>query len=135
MAQQFLKNSTHRVNEIFQAAITEALNAQVKVLVPEFLLFALVEQKDSIVIQIALECKLDEVLAKTTILNSIYDCINQLQQTNQIKPGTESTSMYGSQEIAFLLERADGERKNFGDAYIGTGTLFPACLQARELLQ
>lgn len=138
MAQQFLKNSTHRVNEIFQSAITEALNAQVKVLIPEFLLFALVEQKDSIVIQIATECKLDEVLIKTTIVNSIYDSINHLQQTEHSRPGVDPTSMYGSQEIAFLLERADAERKNFGDAYIGTGTLFLAFfdsrLHSREIL-
>lgn len=138
MGQQFLKNSTHRVNEVFQSAITEALNAQVKVLIPEFLLFALVEQKDSIVIKIALECKLDEVVAKTSIVNAIYDSINQLQQTDQARSTTESSSMYGSQEIAFLLERADAERKNFGDAYISTGTLFLAFfdyrLQTRDIL-
>ena len=131
MAQQFLKNSTHRVNEIFQSAITEALNAQVKVLVPEFLLFALIEQKDSIAIQIAMECKLDEVLAKTTIVNSLYDSINQLQQTEHIDSNSQQNSMYGTQEITYLLERADAERKNFGDAYISAGTLFLAFFDSR----
>ena len=131
MGQQFLKNSTHRVNEIFQSAITEALNAQVKILVPEFLLFALVEQKDSIAIQIAMECKLDEVLTKTTIVNLIYDCINEMQKSNQFQSYTEANSMYGSQEIGYLLEKADGERKNFGDAYISAGTLFLAFFETR----
>ncbi len=131
MGQQFLKNSTHRVNEIFQSAVTEALNAQVKVLVPEFLLFALLEQKDSIAIKIAVECKLDEVLAKTTIVNAIYDTINQLQQQTQSHHGNAYTSMYSSQEIVFLLERADAERKHFGDAYISTGTLFLAFFDSR----
>lgn len=139
MAQQFLKNSTHKVNEIFQAGITEALNAQVRILIPEFLLFALVEQKDSLAIKIAAECQLDEVLAKTSIINGIYDSINQLQQRNNAQARSQDLSgMYGSPEIAFLLERADVERKNFGDAYISTGTLFlaffDARLQAREIL-
>lgn len=140
MAQQFLKNSTHRVNEIFQSGITEALNAQVKMLIPEFLLFALIEQKDSIALKIADECKLDEMLVKTTIINSIYDSINQLQkkQDTNYSHSRDPTGMYGSPEVAFLLERADLERKNFGDAYISTGTLFLAFfdsrLGAREIL-
>lgn len=133
MAQQFLKNSTHRVNEIFQSGITEALNAQVKMLIPEFLLFALIEQKDSIALKIADECKLDEVLVKTTIINSIYDSINQLQkkQDTNYSHSRDPTGMYGSPEVAFLLERADLERKNFGDAYISTGTLFLAFFDSR----
>ena len=140
MAQQFLKNSTHRVNEIFQAAVTEALNAQVKILIPEFLLFALLEQKDSIAIKIAIECKLDEVLAKTSIINGVYDSINQLQrnQDSRLQANQDPLGMYGSQDIAFLLEKADLERKNLGDAYISTGTLFLAFfdnrIHARELL-
>ncbi|WGL60053.1 ATP-dependent Clp protease ATP-binding subunit [Pigmentibacter sp. JX0631] len=133
MAQQFLKNSTHRVNEIFQAGITEALNAQVKMLIPEFLLFAVLEQKDSIALKIADECKLDEVLVKTTIINGIYDSINQLQkkQDTHFSQTRDPTGMYGSPEVAFLLERADMERKNFGDAYISTGTLFLAFFDTR----
>ena len=140
MAQQFLKNSTHRVNEIFQSGITEALNAQVKILIPEFLLFALVEQKDSIALKIAVECNLDEVLVKTSIVNGIYDSINQLQkkQDPHFSQSRDSSGMYGSPEVAFLLERADLERKNFGDAYISTGTLFLAFfdsrLNSREIL-
>ncbi|WP_186644859.1 ATP-dependent Clp protease ATP-binding subunit [Fluviispira vulneris] len=133
MAQQFLKNSTHRVNEIFQAGITEALNAQVKMLIPEFLLFALMEQKDSIALKIAVECKLDEVLVKTSIINGIYDSINQLQkkQETHFPHMRDATGMYGSPEVAYLLERADLERKNFGDAYISTGTLFLAFFDTR----
>jgi ATP-dependent Clp protease ATP-binding subunit ClpC len=133
MAQQFLKNSTHRVNEIFQSGITEALNAQVKMLIPEFLLFAIIEQKDSIALKIADECKLDEVLVKTSIINGIYDSINQLQkkQDTHFSQSRDPTGMYGSPEVAFLLERADFERKNFGDAYISTGTLFLAFFDSR----
>ena len=59
-------------------------------------------------------------------------------QLEFINSSAKIYSMYGSQEIAFLLERADAERKNFGDAYIGTGTLFLAIfdsrLQSREIL-
>src|SRR5437867_12239886 len=96
--QQFLKNSTNKVNEIFQGAITEAINAQVRILIPEFILFALFDQKDSIALKIAVECKLDEAIVKTTVVNSIYDVINQLARRTEahLSRGAEVQSMYGS---------------------------------------
>ncbi|MBX9703912.1 MAG: ATP-dependent Clp protease ATP-binding subunit, partial [Silvanigrellaceae bacterium] len=112
---------------------SEAINAQVRVLIPEFLLFALMEQRDSIALKIAAEGKLDEVVVKTSILNSIYDTINKLQRNQeqlQQQP-KQVQGMYGTQEIAYLLERADTERNNFGDAYISTGTLFLAFFDSR----
>ncbi len=138
--QQFLKNSTNKVNEIFQGAITEAINAQVRILIPEFILFALLDQKDSIAHKIAIECKLDDVAAKTNVVNSIYDTIHSLSRRDDahMTPG-EVQNMYGAPEIAFLLERADQERKTFGDVYISTGTLFlgffDSRLNTKEILQ
>jgi len=130
--QQFLKNSTNKVNEIFQGAITEAINAQVRILIPEFILFALFDQKDSVALSLAGECKLDEVAVKTAVVNSIYDIINSLgrHDNSKMSPG-EMQSMYGAPEIAFLLERADQERKAFNDVYISTGTLFLGFFDSR----
>lgn len=139
--QQFLKNSTNKVNEIFQIAITEAINAQVRILIPEFILFALFDQKDSIALKIAVECKLDEAETKTTVVSRIYDLINRLVRNPEthMSGGPEIQSMYGSPEIAFLLERADAERKSFGDLYISAGTLFLGFfdqrLESRNILQ
>lgn len=139
--QQFLKNSTNKVNEIFQIAITEAINAQVKILIPEFILFALFDQKDSIALKIAVECKLDEAETKTAVVSRIYDLIGRLTRNPEthMSAGSEIQSMYGAPEIAFLLERADAERKSFGDLYISAGTLFLGFfdqrLESRNILQ
>lgn len=130
MAQQHLKSSTHKVNEIFQAAITEAINAQHKILIPEFVLLALIEQKDSVFSQIAQEAHIDGVAAKTTTVNGIYDSINRYMHPETQTPPPQQ-GLYGSLEIGILLERADAERKTFGDAYISTGTLFLAFFDSR----
>ncbi|MEY4065928.1 MAG: chaperone endopeptidase Clp ATP-binding chain B,ClpB [Pseudomonadota bacterium] len=142
MPQHFLKSSTHKVNEVFQAAITEAINAQTRLLTPEFLLFALVEQKESIVLKIARELQLDEVKVKTGLVNGLYERINRLQRRPDPHPGqkNETTNLYGTQEMNFLFERADAERKNFADAFISTGALFLGFFDTRlpstrELLQ
>ena len=144
MAQQILKNSTHKVNEIFQAAISEAANAQVRVLAPEFVLFALLEQKDSIVMRVAVECNLDDVQVKTKILNEIYESVSQFQNIAEMrqenKKNHETIGLYGSPELNSLLERAEQERKNYGDTFVSTGALFLAFFDSRlhklkEMLQ
>jgi ATP-dependent Clp protease ATP-binding subunit ClpC len=134
MPQHFLKSSTHQVNEVFQAAITEAVNAQSRLLTPEFILFALVEQKDSVVLKIAQELQLDEVKAKTGLVNGLYERINKLQRRPEPTPGNkaDSLNLYGTQEVNFLFEKADSERKNFSDAFISTGALFLACFDQRQ---
>lgn len=142
MAQQFLKSSTHKVNEVFQAAITEAVNAQTRLLTPDFILFALVEQKDSVVMKIAREIGLDDVKAKTGLVNGLYERINKLQRRPEPNPQSKNDglNLYGTQEVNHLFERADAERKNFTDAFISTGALFLAFFDSRlasmrELLQ
>jgi len=142
MAQQFLKSSTHKVNEVFQAAITEAVNAQTRLLTPDFILFALVEQKDSVVMKVARELGLDDVKVKTGLVNGLYERINRLQRRPEQGPQTKTDglNLYGTQEVNHLFERADVERKNFTDAFISTGALFLAFFDTRlpstrELLQ
>ncbi len=142
MPQHFLKSSTHKVNEVFQAAITEAVNAQTRLLTPEFILFALVEQKDSVVLKVAQELQLDEVKVKTGLVNGLYERINRLARRPEQNPPAkgESLNLYGTQDVNFLFERADTERKNFADAFISTGALFlgffdSRLVSMRELLQ
>lgn len=142
MPQQYLKSSTHKVNETFQAAITEAVNAQSRLLTPEFILFALVEQRESIVLKVARELNLDEVKLKTSLVNSLYERINRLERRPEPPPAQrgESLNLYGTQDVNSLFERADVERRSLGDAYISTGTLLlgffdQRLTQMRELLQ
>ena len=125
MPQQYLKSSTHKVNETFQAAITEAVNAQSRLLTPEFILFALVEQRDSVLLKLARELSLDEVKVKTSLVNALYERINRLERRPENPPAQrgESLNLYGTQDVNFLFERADAERRAFGDAFISTGAL------------
>lgn len=132
MPQHYLKNSTNRVNEIFQAAVSEAINSRFRILIPEFILFALIENKDSLIMKITSELGHDEVTTKATLINGIFDAINVDQRANaEIPPNQHAEGIYGTQEIAWLLERADQERKNFGDSFISTGTLLLALFDVR----
>lgn len=142
MPQQYLKSSTHKVNETFQAAITEAVNAQSRLLTPEFILFALVEQRDSVLLKIARELGLDEVKVKTSLVNGLYERINRLERRPESAPTQrgESLNLYGTQDVNFLFERADTERRSLGDAFISTGALLLGFFDSRlthmrELLQ
>lgn len=133
MPQQYLKSSTHKVNEIFQAAITEAVNAQSRLLTSEFVLFALVEQRDSILLKVARELNLDEVKVKTGLVNGLYERINRLErrpESPQSQRG-ESLNLYGTQDVNFLFERADAERRALGDAFISTGALLLGFFDSR----
>lgn len=132
MAQQHLKNSTHKVNEVFQSAITEAVTAQSRMLIPEFVLLALIEQKNSIALQIAAGCGLDEVTTKTKLIDGAFDSINRFAKKQQDLPPNPQQGLYGSTELNNLFERADSERKNFGDTYISLGTLFLSFFDARQ---
>jgi len=134
VAMQLLKNSTHKVNEAFQGAISEAINSQSKILTPEFVLFALTEQKESVVFKLAEELRLDEVGSKTRIINAVYEHAGTLSQNESaytIPPTQRQQGLFGTQEIAWLLEKADEERKAFGDAFISTGTLFLGFFDSR----
>ncbi|MEZ4742499.1 MAG: hypothetical protein R3B45_08635 [Bdellovibrionota bacterium] len=59
MPQRLLRNSTIKVAEILQSAITELANMKKGVVTAEFLLMATLEQKDSIALKIFDELKLE----------------------------------------------------------------------------
>lgn len=134
MVQQFLKNSTNKVNEIFQAAISEAVNAQAKILVPEFILMAMLEKKDSLLFDLANEQGLDPISLKTKIIDGALASVKRQDQEEFKLPKADPRQppgLYGSPEIGFLFERADAERKKFGDTYISLPTLFLAFFESR----
>jgi ATP-dependent Clp protease ATP-binding subunit ClpC len=124
---QILKNSTYKVNEVFQSAITEAVNSQCQMLIPEFILYALIEQKGSIALRAATELGLDEVTVKTSIVGGVFDAINtRPRYVMQQSENSRVEGLQGTQEVVWLLDRAEIERKNQGDAYISTSSLFLA---------
>lgn len=123
MAQRFLKNSTLKVAEALQAAIMELANMRKGVVTSEVLLMSLVEQKDSIVIKLFDELKLDTGALRGEIVEQVMNTVQQIPDFNS----TRVANLKISEDVQNLFEAADRERKRMGDAYITTGALFLAC--------
>lgn len=143
MTSQFLKNSTHKVNELFQTALTEAVAQGVKILSPEHLLYSVLEQKENLFMRIATHCGLDEVTTKTTLLTQLHDFFQSSRERNpqphrQGSAETPKNGLFVSPEMAHLLDRAESEKRHFGDAYVSTPILslafFDSRLNTRQLL-
>jgi len=127
MAQTFLRNSTNKVGAALQAALMELANMQKAVVTAEFMLMALVEQKDSIVLRIFDEQKKDTGALRREISDRV---IAHGQQLPNLVPG-KPASLQISQELQNLFEAADGVRRRFGDSWISTGAMFLACFDAK----
>lgn len=136
MVQNFLKKSTHKVNELFQAAIVEAINLQVRTLAPEFVLIALLDQQDSIFFKVLEQMGMDSSKARGSLVQGLYEEIKKYQSdasselAQKSKPN-QTQEMYGTPEILILLERAEAERSALGDTFISTLTLFLAFFDER----
>jgi ATP-dependent Clp protease ATP-binding subunit ClpC len=128
---QILKNSTHKVAEAFQSAIAEAVNSQYTTLIPEFILYAISEQSDSIVARAAQALSIDEISAKNSISTGLFEIINTRIGT-AAEAHDSSNGLHGTQELVWLIERAEHERQMLGDAYISTLALFLAFFDHRQ---
>lgn len=136
MVQQYLKKSTHKVNELFQAAVVEAINLQVRTLAPEFVLLALLDQQDSIFLKVLDQLGLESAQIRSALVSDLYDEVKKYQNDRERSPGGEqkdgrTQEMYGTPEILVLLEKADAERSVLGDAFISTATLLLAFFDVR----
>ncbi len=126
-----LKNSTHKVAEAFQSAIAEAVNSQYTKLIPEFILYAISEQTDSIVSRCAQALSLDEILAKNAISTGLFEIIKARESVIP-EPQNMANGLHGTEELVWLIERAEHERQLLGDAYISTLSLFLAFFEPRQ---
>ncbi|MGE0171481.1 MAG: ATP-dependent Clp protease ATP-binding subunit [Oligoflexales bacterium] len=122
MPQRLLKNSTVKVAEALQKALMEHANLRKAIVCAEGLLLALLEQKDSIVLKVLTELKLDASELKNTIVARIYNIINDLPDFADGAVG----HLQISKDVKNLFEAAEEERKRLGDAFISTGALFLA---------
>lgn len=126
MPQRFLRNSTVKVSQALQTAIMELVNLRKGLLTAEFLLMALVEQEDSIVLKIFDELRLDTGATRRDITDRVLATGAALPE---LLAG-QTASMQISQDVNNLFAAAEGERKRLGDAYISTGATFLACFDA-----
>lgn len=123
MPQRLLRNSTVKVSEALQLAIMELANIRKGLVTAEFILMALVEQKDSIVLKIFDELRVDTGALRRDISDRV---LTSGQTLPELRPGT-NVSIQISQDVQNLFTAADAERKRLGDAYISTHALFLAC--------
>jgi ATP-dependent Clp protease ATP-binding subunit ClpC len=124
--QRFLRNSTVKVGEALQMAIMELANLRKGLVTAEFILSALVEQKDSVVIKL-----LDELGKDTGVIRrEIGERAANLAQTLPDLPPKATMSMQLSQDVQNLFVAANAERQKLGDAYIATGAVFLGCIDA-----
>ncbi|MBI2602539.1 MAG: ATP-dependent Clp protease ATP-binding subunit [Deltaproteobacteria bacterium] len=122
MPQKYLRNSTVKVAEILQRAITELATMRKGVVTAEFLLMALVEQKDSIALKVIDELGLDSQEIRRRMVDKVVEHSNTIPD---IQLGSQA-AMKVSQDVQNLFEAADIERQKLEDAYISTGAVFLA---------
>lgn len=137
MPQRLLRNSTVKVAEMLQRAITELAGMRKGVLTVEFILMSLIEQKDSIVLKIFDEMGLDTPNLRRRLTDRIIENTNELPE---IHMGTATAAMKVSQEVQTLFDLAEKERKVLEDTYISTAAIFLACFsgdiqRCRQLLE
>src|SRR5687767_889800 len=103
MAQRFLKNSTLKVAEALQGAIMELANLRKAVVTSEVLLMSLIEQKDSIVIKLFDELKLDTGAIRAEIIDFVMNAVQQLPEFNS----SRVANLRISEDVQNLFEAAD----------------------------
>lgn len=127
MSQFFMKNSTNKVAEALQSAVMELANMHKSVVSADMLLLVLMEQKDSIVIKILEELKLDSAHIHSQISDMVFTNIQKLPEFSSNK----MVNLKISEDLEILFEIADKEKKRLGDIYISTGALFLAAFDER----
>lgn len=123
MPQKYLRNSTVKVAELLQRAITELASMRKGVLTSEFLLMVLIEQKDSIALKIFDELDIETQEVRRHIVEKVAEHANEIPN---LQIDTPSAAMKVSQEVQNLFEVADRERKVLEDTYISTASIFLA---------
>jgi len=121
MNQRLLRNSTSKVGELLQQAISELATLNRGVLTVEVLLMELMEQKDSIALKAVEELGLDTDRIIRSLTDKVLEHIHQLPLL-QAAHGTGSMRI--SQEIEILFEAAEKERVRMGDSFLSTIALF-----------
>jgi ATP-dependent Clp protease ATP-binding subunit ClpC len=127
MPQRLLRNATAKVAEALQMAVMELANLRKGLVTAEFLLMALVEQKDSIVRKVFDELGLDTPALRREVADRVLAVAGTLPD---LAPGRQA-NLQLTQDVQNLFAVADEVRRKLGDAYVSTGSLFLACFSAQ----
>jgi ATP-dependent Clp protease ATP-binding subunit ClpC len=118
MFQKYLRICTEKVIHAINIGTMELANLRQTVFSPEFILLGIIEQDDSIVIQILEQLNPDHIKLIDVITEKIYS----YQPKSEGVP--DSINITLSPDIEKLFEIALDETKKFDDKFISTGTLF-----------
>ena len=123
MLQPYLRNSTVKVAELLHTVVMEMANMHRGLVTAEAILYGLVEQKDSIVLKIFDELRLDTDALRVAIINTVRDTFHTLPRLETDHTGSMKLAL----DVENLFKAADTERQGLGDVYISTAALFLAC--------
>ena len=124
MFQNYIQKSTQKVLQTLDIAVSEMAAMQQNLLTPDFILLALLSQRDSEAVKI-LEGLVHDHKAVIDRL------VEQIHQQHQQAVPVKSSQVVASQEVNEVFRIADEEARSLGDDYIGTGTLFLALFDQR----
>ncbi|MEN8180134.1 MAG: ATP-dependent Clp protease ATP-binding subunit [Pseudomonadota bacterium] len=119
MFQNYVQKSTEKVLQTLDKAVAEMAALHENLLTPDFILLALLTQRDAEAVKILEGLVHDHQAA-------IDQIIAQIHQHHQNAAPTKSSQVVASQEVNEVFRLADEEAHALGDDYIGTGTLFLA---------
>lgn len=120
MAQRLLKNSTIKVAEALQKTLMEHANQRKSVVCSEILMLTLIEQKDSIVLKIFDELKLDAGAVRRKIADKAMNVLNELPDFDEDRIG----HLQMSEDIKRLFDSSEKERNDWGYIYFNWDIVF-----------
>ncbi|MDK1025239.1 MAG: Clp protease N-terminal domain-containing protein, partial [Gammaproteobacteria bacterium] len=124
MFKNYIKQSTRKVLQILEIAVSELATLRQNLLTPDFILSALLSQPDSEAVKI-LEHVVDDVFETVAGINA------QISRQHQSVAPVQASQIVASQEVDAVFNIAYKEATQLGDQYISTGTLFIAMFDTR----
>jgi ATP-dependent Clp protease ATP-binding subunit ClpC len=124
MFQEYIPQSTTKVQRTLELAVTELVAQKQNQLTPDFILVALLAQADSEAVKI-IEDQVKDPIDVMTQLKA------KIAHHYRLSTPSQATQIVASQELSNLFQVALEETKQLGDEYISTGTLFVAMFDQR----
>jgi ATP-dependent Clp protease ATP-binding subunit ClpC len=124
MFKDHVKQSTRKVFQTLELAVSELASLRQNQLTPEFILAALLSQADSEATRI-IEKLTDDQFETIASINA------QIAQNHQNVTAVQASQIVASQEVDEVFNIAMEESRKLGDQFISTGTLFIAMFDPR----
>ncbi len=125
MFPQDIAQSTLKVREALELAVTELARLQQNALTPDLVLLGLLTQTDTEAVEILAQLLPDYAAARRTLRERIHD-------THEVISTRPSSVVVATDELSEVFRIAHEEAGDLGDEYIGTGSLLVALADERS---